>query len=157
MTQPATRALEVEVRVEARPETVFSYFADPVKCRQWLGVDAELDPRPGGLFRATLTGRTRAAVRGTYVAVEPPRRVVYTWGWEEPLMMPVLKQVPPGSSTVEITLVPDGEATIVRVRHSGLPSEDAIGFHSMGWRSSLARLQAVVAGRDPGPHPFADV
>ncbi len=157
MTAEAVRAFEMEVRVQARPETVFSYLTDPVKARQWLGVDAELDPRPGGRFRATLTGRTRAAVRGEYIVVEPPHRLVYTWGWEEPLMMPVLKQVPPGSSTVEIMLVPDGDSTLVRVRHSGLPSEDAIGFHSLGWGSTLTRLQAVVAGRDPGPYPFADL
>ncbi len=157
MTPEVTRTLEMEVRIEARPETVFSYFTDPVKYRAWQGVDAELDPRPGGLFRVTISGRSRRAVRGEYVAVEPPNRIMYTWGWEEPVQMPFLRQVPPGSSTVEIRFVPDGDATILRLRHSGLPTEDVLGFHSMGWNSSLSRLQAVAAGRDPGPYPFADM
>jgi hypothetical protein len=31
--------------------------------------------------------------------------------------------VPPGSTTVEITLTPDGDGTILRLRHLGLPNE----------------------------------
>jgi len=147
----------MELRIEARPETVFSYFTDAAKFRAWLGVEAEIDARPGGLFHVTMTGRTRIAVRGEYLAVEPPHRIAFTWGWEGPIQTPAMRQVPPGSSAVEITLVPDGEATILRLRHSGLPSEDAIGFHSFGWSTSFTRLGVIAAGRDPGPSPFADM
>ena len=49
--------------------------------------------------------------RGEYVEVDPPSRVVFTWGWEDQETA-----VPPGSSTVEITLTPDGEGTKVRPR-----------------------------------------
>ena len=41
---------ETQVRIEARPETVFAFFTDPAKMVQWKGVDALLDPRPGGLY-----------------------------------------------------------------------------------------------------------
>ena len=43
----ANDAYETEVRVEARPETVFRFFTDPVRMMQWKGVDAALDPRRG--------------------------------------------------------------------------------------------------------------
>jgi uncharacterized protein YndB with AHSA1/START domain len=37
---------ELEVRIQARPETVFEFFVDPEKMRRWKGTEAELDPRP---------------------------------------------------------------------------------------------------------------
>ena len=40
--------VEREVRIAARPETVFDFFIDPEKMRQWKG-RAELDPQPGGV------------------------------------------------------------------------------------------------------------
>ena len=39
--------LEKEVRIEARPETVFPFFTDPAKMTRWKGRSAVLDPRPG--------------------------------------------------------------------------------------------------------------
>ena len=43
--------IELERRIEASPDTVFAYFTDAEKYMQWQGVEAELDPRPGGIFR----------------------------------------------------------------------------------------------------------
>ena len=68
----ANDAYETEVRVEARPETVFRFFTDPVRMMQWKGVDAALDPRPGGVYRVNVTGRE--TVIGEYVEIDPPDR-----------------------------------------------------------------------------------
>jgi uncharacterized protein YndB with AHSA1/START domain len=139
-------ALVVEWRVEAPPETVFSYFVDPEKYRRWKGERAELDPRPGGRYRVNMDGR--AVVRGEYVAVDPPHRVVFTWGWEGDA------ELPPGSTTVEVTLIRDGEATIVRLRHEGFPSATTRQRHAEGWHFFLGRLAGVATGGDPGPNPL---
>ena len=72
-------AVEVEVRIAASPETVFDFFTDPDKMIQWMGRSAELDPRPGGGFRCEINDEAIAS--GEYVALEPPHRVVFTWGW----------------------------------------------------------------------------
>jgi len=40
-----------------------------------------------------------------------------------------------GSTKVAITLIPEGDDTLVRLVHSGLP-EDAITDHENGWHSS---------------------
>ncbi|MBV8386016.1 MAG: SRPBCC domain-containing protein, partial [Acidimicrobiia bacterium] len=61
--------VEVERRIAAPPEIVFSYFTDPDRYRIWQGVDADLDPRPGGLFRVRMTGRSRHIATGEYVEV----------------------------------------------------------------------------------------
>jgi len=157
MRESTAEVVEVERRVQARPETVFSYLVDPEKFRQWQGVDAELDARPGGIFRVTMTGRSRVVVSGEYLQVDPPTRIVLTWGWEpRDGLPPGAADVPVGTSTVEITLTADAEATIVRVRHTGLPSAAARSFHSYGWNVTVDRLVIAAQGGDPGPIPFAE-
>ena len=138
--------LELEIRVEARPETVFAFLTDPGRYRLWMGRTAELDPRPGGTYRVDVNGTN--SVVGEYLLVEPPSRVVFTWGWVGS------DEVPPGSTTVELTLVPQGEATIVRLRHSGLPSSEQREQHGHGWRHYLDRLAVAAAGGDPGLDPM---
>lgn len=138
--------IEQEIRVAAPPETVFPYFTDPERMRRWKGVDLKLDPHPGGIYRCDMDGRHVA--RGEYVEVSPPHRVRFTWGWEGDED----NLVPPGASTVEVTLTADGDGTIVRLVHSGLPTE-AVEPHAGGWRHYLARLQVAGAGGDPGPDP----
>jgi uncharacterized protein YndB with AHSA1/START domain len=112
-----------------------------------MGVDADLDARPGGVFRVNVTGQDVA--RGEYVEVSPNERVVFTFGWEAES-----NPVRPGSSTVEVTLEPDGPATLVRLRHLGLPGgpDDR---HAEGWDHYLGRLGAAVVGGDAGPDPWA--
>ena len=134
--------VEQEVRIAARPETIFPFLVDPEKMVLWMGTSATLDARPGGLYRVNVTGRDFA--RGVYVEVTPFKRVVFTWGWEGDG-----SPVTPGSSTVEITLVPDGGATIVRLRHSDLPEEERVK-HGEGWEHYLSRLKVAAPGGDPG-------
>jgi uncharacterized protein YndB with AHSA1/START domain len=158
VTATTAGVIEVERRIAARPETVFAYFTDPERYRRWQGVDAELDPRPGGTFRVRMTGRSHMVVRGTYVEVEPPARLVFTWGWEHAGELGRgAHGILPGTTIVEVVLVPDGDGTIVHVWHRGLPDEAACEFHSYGWDLTLDRLVAVAIGDDPGPNPLADL
>jgi uncharacterized protein YndB with AHSA1/START domain len=148
----AERALEIERRVPAPPETVFSYFTDPEKHQLWQGVAAELDARPGGRYLVHFSERGR--VRGEYLVVDPPRRLVLTWGWEGDEAIPQqITAITPGSSTVEIEFVPDGDETVLRLRHSGLPPDDS--FFAMGWNLYLPRLAAAATGEDAGPDPLS--
>ena len=91
------------------------------------------------------------------VEIVPPERLVFTWGWEQFDGLPESMKVEPGASTVEVTFIKDGDGTIVRLRHSGLPTEAALQFHSAGWNMTIDRLVAVSEGRDPGPYPFNDI
>jgi uncharacterized protein YndB with AHSA1/START domain len=139
-------ALVVERRVEASPETVFRFFIEPARWLQWQGVEAELDPRPGGMFRMNVRGDGWAS--GRFLEVEPPRRIVFTWGWEldgSPL--------PPGSSLVEVDLIPMGDGTLVRLTHRDLPA-DEVATHQAGWSHYLDRLTNRAGGGDPGPDPW---
>lgn len=127
-------------RVGASPDTVFDFLTDPEKMLRWMGTEVKIDPTPGGTFWLNATG-TDIAV-GHYVEVRRPKKVVFTWGWEGSA------EVPPASSTVTITLTPDGDATIVELQHDGLPTGQDTE-HTRGWTYYLARLGAVSEGRDP--------
>ncbi len=147
--QPEVAAVvEREIRIAARPETVFDFFVDPRKMLQWKGSKAELDPRPGGTYRVEINDQ--ATVRGEYVEIDPPTRVVFTWGWEG--QESGEHAVAPGSSRVEVDLTPDGDGTIVRLRHLDLP-EQSREIHGQGWDLYLSRLAQAAAGEHPGPDP----
>lgn len=141
--------VEREVRIAARPETVFDFFVDPAKMVLWKGREADLDPRPGGLYRVEMGDRIVA--RGEYVELDPPSRVVFTWGWEGQESAGA-HGVPPGSSRVEVTIEADGDGALVRLRHFDLP-EESRQIHGEGWDLYLGRLAVAATGGDPGPDP----
>jgi len=66
----------------------------------------DVDPRPGGVF--CLNPNSSETVRGEYLEVIPPRRIVFTWGWEEDGTV----GVPPGSTIVEIDLIAKGDRNL---------------------------------------------
>ena len=141
MTDDPT-AFTYDLRIEASPEIVFAHFTDPARMARWMGIDHKLDPTPGGAFMVNVNGRDIAV--GEWVDVDPPRRAVFTWGWQGST------DVPPGSTTVEINLVADGDHTVLHFSHRGLPAgEDA--KHAVGWTHYLARLGIAAGGCDPGP------
>lgn len=122
-----------EVHIQARPETVFAYFTDPARMVQWMGLEASLEAQPGGLFRVKINPERIA--RGEYLEVTPSR-IVFSWGWEG------REDVPPASSTVEVSLTPSEGGTLVRLRHYGLPAS-ALGLHARSWEHNLPRLKTA--------------
>jgi len=140
VSEPA--ALIVERRIAAAPATVYAYLTDPRRWARWQGARAEVEAVPGGRFRMTMADGMTA--EGRFLDLVEDERVVFTWGWEGSTTLP------PGSSTVEIALVPDGEGTLVRLTHSGLPAEER-DVHDSGWRHYLPRLAVVAEGGDAGP------
>jgi uncharacterized protein YndB with AHSA1/START domain len=129
-------------RIRARPAAVYAYLTDSARWSRWQGQSADIDAVPGGLFRV-IVGEGQVA-EGRFLELIRDSRVVFTWGWRgHPLL-------PPESSTVEIDLVPDGDGTLVRLTHRGLPDEE-IASHAIGWEHYVPRLVIAAQGGDPGP------
>lgn len=149
MTASDGNAVAREIRVRARPETIFPFFTDPELMVRWMGTSVEVEPRPGGLYRVDVDGSHIA--RGEYVEVSPPDRVVFTWGWEAED-----SPVRPGSSTVEVTLTADGDHTVVALVHRDLPSKESADAHGVGWDHYVARLEIAAAGGDAGPDAWSE-
>jgi uncharacterized protein YndB with AHSA1/START domain len=146
-----TTTVERRLSIAASPETVWEFLVDPEKATRWMGQRAASDVRPGGLYRCeVIPGHT---ARGEFVELDPPRRLVFTWGWET-TSDENASAVPPGSSTIEIELIPDGPSTIVHFVHRDLPNADSAASHGHGWDHYLARLETAAAGGDPGEDPW---
>jgi uncharacterized protein YndB with AHSA1/START domain len=141
-------AVERELQIAASPETIWELLTDEHEATRWMGQLARFDLRPGGQYRVTVIPGNTAS--GEFVEIDPPHRLVLTWGWEAPSM----STVPPGSSTVEFELVPNDEGTLLRFRHAGLPSDESGASHGHGWDHYLARLAVAATGGDPGVDPW---
>lgn len=145
-----TTSVEREITIAARPETVWEFLVDPDKALRWWGIGVSFDPRPGGAYQIeVIPGHTAS---GEFVELDPPRRLVYTWGWEKG--GDGANPVPSGSTTVEIDLVPEGEQTTLRFTHRDLPSAGAVESHAHGWDHYFERLVIAASGGDPGPDPW---
>ena len=141
-----TTALERTISIAASPETVWEFFVDPEKLTRWKGMKADLDPTPGGIYRCeVIPGHT---ARGEFVELDPPHRLVFTWGWENE------SAVPPGTSTIEVELTPEGNGTSLHFVHRDLPSAESVESHAHGWDHYLPRLEIAAAGGDPGEDPW---
>lgn len=134
------REVRRQIRIDASPATVFALLTDPRRMRAWLAATVVAKPEPGGIFR--IAGPGGMTIEGRYLEVVPDRKVVFAWGGVEGLE--------PGQSTVEIILEPDGDGTLLKLRHYGLPPS-AFEPHDLGWlHSGLPKLKAAAEVERPG-------
>jgi uncharacterized protein YndB with AHSA1/START domain len=133
--EPKPEPIRASVRIAAPPDVVFPYFTDPVLVTKWLADAADLDARAGGDLSIVVDGNP---ARGQFVEVDPPHRVVFTWGIEGN------EDLPPGASTVEVDLEAVGGDTVVTLTHRGLTG-DFRPSHQAGWTHFLGELAALVS------------
>ncbi len=144
MTNETNGDVIVERLVSASPEDVFAMLSEPERLRRWQALSATVDFRVGGDYSYTVTPGNIA--EGTFVEIEPGRRLVYTWGWSG-------QDLPAaGASTITVELEPQDGQTRVRLTHSGLPG-DQQGGHAEGWEHYTDRLVAAASG-DAGADPW---
>ncbi len=135
------------IHLPVTADEAFALITQPERLRRWQTVAARVDLRIAGDFRWTVTPGHHAA--GTFQEVEPGKRVVFTWGWEGG------GDLPPGASTVTITLEPVADGTSLRLVHEGLTEEQAAA-HAMGWNHYLDRLVAeTTSDGGAGPDDWA--
>lgn len=135
------------VEIDAPTAVVFEYLTTDAGMTAWMGQHASLDPRPGGEFAVDIAGY---AIRGEYLHVEPPTRVVVSWG------IVGTADLPAGASTVEFRLTAIEHGTRVDLIHSNLP-DTALAGHKDGWEHFVPRLRIAAAGGDPGPDPWRPI
>jgi uncharacterized protein YndB with AHSA1/START domain len=126
-------------------ERVFRAWTEPEAVSRWFGLpvgsgpSVEADVRVGGGYRITVkvppTWR-KASVVGTFLEVDPPERLVYTFAWER---MPILA-FGMGDSRVTVEFREVGADTEVRLTHELLDKRRLRSFHRFGWEVSMRRL-----------------
>ena len=138
-----------EIEIAAPPELVFDALVTPEDLAAWWGSpelytthDWKVDLRLGGEYScqaSSATGRL-STVRGTYLEVDRPRALSYTWipSWEVELP----------ATTVRFTLIPIAGGTRVEILHEGFAgfAQSQTG-HAEGWKRVLGWLEAYASAK----------
>ena len=137
---------EKTVLLPVSTDEAFALITEPDRSRRWKTVSARVDLRAGGQYRWTVIPGHVAA--GTFIEVEPGRRIVFGWGWEGS------PDLGPDVSTVTITFEPVEGGTLVSLVHQGLTDEQ-VASHLQGWNHFFARLERAASTGDAGPDEWA--
>jgi uncharacterized protein YndB with AHSA1/START domain len=147
MTDLAEGFILATVEIEASPERVFNALTSKEIVEWWVrpGVfdtrEWEGDVRVGGHWRASGLFRGQPYVlEGEFLAIEPPGKLVHTYGVGTPW----------GPTTVSYVLEGLDRGTRLTLRHSGFTSREKCLGNQLGWESSLRELAASLA---PEPSP----
>ncbi len=141
----ARPSLTFKRRLTASPDKVYAAWSDPQKIVRWFGradarpetLRAEIDVRVGGRFRISFsTGDEYYEVGGVYREVVPDRLLVFSWAWHS---------TPERESQVTVALQPDGDGTLLTLRHEQLFDLTARDGHQRGWTVGLERLEKLLS------------
>src|SRR5204863_9330095 len=137
----ATKNLSLEIKslIKAPRERVYAAWTDAAQMKQWFGPEnvqtRELiaDARVGGTFRWDLTNSEgeEMTMRGEYRELQPGKKIVFTWQWQDD------EDWREHVSVVTVELTDHGADTEVRLIHEQLPSTESRDRHSEGWNSVL--------------------
>jgi uncharacterized protein YndB with AHSA1/START domain len=144
--QAQGRTLHLKKTLAAPPERVFTACVEADQLAEWWGPAGftvptlQLDVREGGRYRITMQPPEGEAfhLRGEFREIEAPRRLVYTFVWEEP--------DPDDQETlVALTFEPSGEGTGLVLDHGPFKTDGRYELHRAGWTETLERLERAVA------------
>ena len=137
-------------RCESSAERIYDAWLNPEKARHWmkaaltgLGLAGEIrrieiDARVGGaFFFSDMRDGTETKHWGTYIELNRPRKIAFTWITEE------IEEVDP--SKVTLAIEPDGQGCIVSIVHE-IDAKWAEYIPSMerGWGNMLGAIDALL-------------
>lgn len=135
--------LTVSRTIPAPREAVFDAWLDPAILAKFMKPEMNMGsarvtnaPRVGGDYEIVMVaGDKEYHHRGTYQAIEPHSRLVFTWvsEWTRP------------DSTVTLTFTDEDGGTKVTLHHRGFPNEDSRDSHEGGWAEILEMCESAVA------------
>jgi uncharacterized protein YndB with AHSA1/START domain len=124
------------VVIRATPETVFHFFTDSARWANWWGAGSTIEAKPGG--KVYIRHPNGVEATGQVLEVQPPERIVFTYGFASG------KPMPPGSSRVTIHLTPDDGGTKLHLLHE-FAETGPRDEHVQGWRFQLSLFSNAVA------------
>lgn len=137
------KTLVIDRVFKASPERVFAAFTDTAQLAQWYGPEGmrtevfENEVRPGGRYSLVMrSDEGEHHLSGAYEEIDPPKKLVMTWKWKTGEI----------TSRVTIELSPEGDATRLRLTHTGFAEASDAAAHNQGWTSSLSSLEQYLSG-----------
>jgi uncharacterized protein YndB with AHSA1/START domain len=133
----ATRSLVIEKELPHPPEKVWRALTQGALIREWL-MENDFQPVVGHRFnfRSTPMPNWNGVIDCEVLAVEPDKKLSYSWG---SLGL---------ESAVVWTLVATSGGTLVRMEQSGFRPDQEANYRgaNYGWQKFIAGLERVVAG-----------
>ena len=145
MSTKASEKLSLQITrlIDAPRDRVYAAWTNPAQLRQWFGPETTetrglvADVRPGGEFRWDVLNNDGEEItaRGEYREVEPGRKIVFTWQWDDD------ENWANNISVVTIELSDAVGGAKVTLTHEKLPNEESRDNHEQGWNSLLNKLE----------------
>lgn len=131
--------------IPSAPETLFKLWMEPAQLVRWWAPDGcaasvqVLETRPGGRWRIVLrrADRGERAMSGVYLVIEPPRRLAFTWAWED------ANGVRGHETEVRVRFEPAPGGTRLVLLQQHFESGQARDNHTHGWSTSFDRLTGI--------------
>jgi uncharacterized protein YndB with AHSA1/START domain len=137
--------VQIRRRVRAGAEQIFDLWTKPELMVRWMSpfpgavhCKASCDLRPGGAFSLVMSSaQSSREVSGTYVQIDRPRKLVFTWTG------PLTNNV---NTLVTVELIPrGGDETDLVLTHERLPTPAIREGHTIGWGNILDHLADAAA------------
>ena len=140
-------ALRMERTFAAPAERVFDAFTSEEVMRRWWHASpdwetpvASVDLRIGGRIRVVMRdpeSDKRYGGGGEYVEIDPPRRLAFTWTWEDDRAQT--------QQLIEIEFEEREGVTTMRFTHRDLWDEESVRSHENGWGIAFDNLARALA------------
>lgn len=150
-TTTTPTSLTITRTIAAPPQRVYDAWIDPAVRKTWWAAApgmtcdlCDLDTRVGGRYRINMKnpdGKEFITV-GEFVEVDPPRRLVFTWTWENACDEEA--GVASVDTLVTVAIEPEADGTHVTVTHERFTSEASRDEHNGGWTGCLDNFIAVM-------------
>lgn len=147
--EPGGLLLRLERSFNSTRARVFSLLTEPAGLARWWGPhgfttpDISLSLVVGGHYRFSMKPPEGDLfhLSGKYLEIDPPRRLVYTFSWEEP--------TPDDRETVvSLSLADAGDATRVTLLQGQFSTEERLALHRSGWTEAFEKLRDVLRSSD---------
>ena len=146
MSSESDATLRIERLIPMQPDRLFALWTEPAQLAKWWapeGYEASvhlLDSRTGGRWRVAMRGAdgSEVATSGVYRIVEPPRRLSFTWAWEDASGTRGHET----EVTVTFEATPGGtRLVLLQQRFEGTQPRDN---HGRGWSAAFDRMATIV-------------
>jgi uncharacterized protein YndB with AHSA1/START domain len=142
----------IERRFAVPPERLFRAFTDPEELAGWVygadarGLVAEVDPRSGGALRLSKDGAS--LMRGLFVDVCPPSRIVHTVHWDADVGYNRSGE-DPVDELVVVEIAADPAGSRLAYLHAGIPDDgESAREHERSVRATLDDLARRLVATD---------
>ncbi|WP_234310392.1 SRPBCC family protein [Streptomyces sp. NRRL S-474] len=149
MTQDGVLGLHLRRTLDGSLPVVFRELTEPRELARWWGPDGftvpsvESDLRPGGAYRIAMQPPESELfyLVGEFIEVESPRRLSYTFRWEDP---------DPEDQETVVTLslhAIDAERSELVLDQGDFATERRRALHEEGWSQGLGKLGELLASQ----------